>query len=130
MANTNRDKVRGSLMGQAKCRTEIVRTEDGTEIEVRELTVSQRNRIAKACTKRDGDGMDYDVGKDGLLTVIESAHLPGTGERLFDESDIEALESMPGSSGWYAKVRDASRRLNGLENTEARAKNSDATPSA
>lgn len=86
---------------------------DGAEIEVRTMTASQRTKLLKECTDRDGN-IVHDKFQAGLM--IACCFDPETGEALFNEDDSDWL--MEKSAGPIEKITATALSVSGL-NKEA-----------
>lgn len=86
----SRDTIRAAALGESKQRSEIVRWRD-VEIEVRQPTVGQRSAILKA----GGDRESPDMGRMLAVATVRCSFVPGSGERVFDDADVDALLDQP-----------------------------------
>ena len=106
---SNIDKIRAATVGSKKVfRTEIVKI-DNVDIEVRELTKIRRSEIIK-----DSDG---DNQKLEQLLLIECCYEPGTDNKPFSLTDVEALWSFP-SGGFLDDLLNAVTRVHGITRVE------------
>lgn len=82
----------------------------GVDIQLRQLSVKQRDEIAVESIKPDKTA---DIKKMYYLMIIESAEDPQTGEKIFTRADIESFDNSP-SGGWLDELKEAYLELNGL----------------
>ena len=85
-----RDKIRAATIGQSQSfRSEIVKVND-VEIEVRQLTIKERSDVVKTFTDQKGD---KDPLKMQIHEIIASCYVPNTNEKVFEDTDFEAMVS-------------------------------------
>lgn len=81
----NRNDIRASILGSSKTFKKIKTEIEGEPIEVRQLSLSLQNEVYS--------------GKEGLNALIdaliESCYVPGTDERIFEDTDKEVIKNMP-----------------------------------
>jgi len=92
-----KSKIRAKTIGSRKAfKYKIVEFED-VEIEIREPSVKVWGQILKSVMGMEGDNtagkMEYD--KYLIWSVIHCAFVPGTDEKVFEDTDYETLESFP-----------------------------------
>lgn len=101
--------LRSKLLGsKANFKTEEVEYE-GDKYFVREMSLKERRKLVKRCSDSEGK-------LDGTLFQIHSIILAVKDEKgkpVFEESDAEALEEMPASSGFVGVFSDAIAKLVG-----------------
>jgi hypothetical protein len=109
MSNKLRDKIRTATLGAKKrYSSEIVDFND-VQIEVRQLSIADRNDyMTKAL---DATGKNADILKLQINSVIVSSYVPGTDEKVFEDTDYEVISKS--IAGGYADVLwEAIQRLN------------------
>lgn len=94
-----RDDLRAATLGaKAEFKKEIV-SFGGVELELRQPSVKQRKDLFKRCMDENGrvEAMEY-------LTwgVLYCTFVPGTNERVYDDTDYDALMEKP-SGGFLDK---------------------------
>jgi hypothetical protein len=91
---STRDKLRAKTVGSPKTFRSINVTVDGEEIEVRQLSVKQRINIFNKATKNgEVNPLEFQI-----WSVIYTCYVPGTPERVFDETDFDGLAEQPTGS--------------------------------
>jgi len=91
---SKRDAIRSRTVGGKKnFKTEIV-TVDGEEIEVRQLSVRDRLDVYNRSSKNGVlDPLQFQI-----WAVIATCYVPGTKERLFEDTDYDSLIDQPTGS--------------------------------
>jgi hypothetical protein len=107
----------------------------GEDVKLVGLTAGQRLRVIKrsTVTEMNADGKSESKQDQALLyplLIIESAHDPATGEKLFTDGDIDTINAR--SAGTIEDLAMAVCRLSGMTADAHRvvSKNSAPTPSA
>lgn len=91
----------------------------GEKVEIRQPTLAVVNKLASAANNPNSK-------VPGIVRVlIEYCYVPGTNEKVFDNSDEEQLSEMP-SGAWLNEFNEAIQRLTGVD-VKAAEKNSDTT---
>jgi hypothetical protein len=116
MTNT-RDNIRAGVYKGVTLKREKV-TINGAEIEIIQPTVEQVMKSTQ----------ELDPAKRVVNGIIAYARIPGTDEKVFDDTDAAALLNLPFSQE-LTEINLAMSRLMGLEAKEI-AKNSEGTSSA
>lgn len=78
-------------------RDAIRETINGQEVELRPPTVKERGKMLKACGIT-GPGNDPDFGKMQAYALMLAAHHPQTGQRIFADTDLDALMDVAAGS--------------------------------
>jgi len=89
-----RNELRGKILSQKGRRT-VIELEDGVEVEIRQLKVGQMIDNAN----------ESDTKKRMAKYLIECCYVPGTDERIFEDTDFDVLMGMP-AGGYYQKLID------------------------
>ncbi len=122
-----RDEIRAATLGQpAQFKSEVIEIE-GKQIEVRQPSVGDRHGIAEKSIKKNANDAMVDLQEMRLQAIIHCCFVPGTGERIFDPSDYDALRSYPAGS-WVDKIGDLAVKMLYIE-TGPQSKNSETTES-
>ena len=88
------------------------------EVEIRQLTVGDRNKLLEQAKGKDGiDGLKLQV-----YAVIMTAHDPETGEKVFGPEDYDSLVSQP-SGGFVDTFSNVAFRVLGISGEEDEEKN-------
>ncbi len=94
-----KNKIRAKTIGSTKVFKSRIIEFDEMEIEIREPSVKVWGQILKAVTGIEKDNtsgkMEYD--KYLIWSVIYCAFVPGTDEKIYEDTDYETLESYPKS---------------------------------
>lgn len=98
---TQRDTLRSRIFS-ARAKAKIV-TYNGVEIEVRQPSL-----------KSVIEGNDGDNKQATVRMLIENCFVPGTEEKIFEDTDYDSLLAMPFSSEWVA-MSEAITELTGLK---------------
>ena len=119
--------MRAKLVGAPKrFQSELVTLADldGETIEVRELTVGQREEINRRSMKvnHKTENVEFDSERSKIETVIASCYKPGTDERVFEDTDFETMRGLP-VSGWFSVLSAACGRLGATPEGKGLAKN-------
>lgn len=113
---SKRDALRAATVGAStKPKHAIVKLAGDLELEVREISVGARERIAKGAQTPvpgafDADGkprMDFSVARFNLLTLVECCYEPGTQTRVFEPADVEAMMEAPEASSFVPLLLSA-----------------------
>ena len=116
----SRDAMRASIFAaENKKPASTVIKLFGQDIEVRQPTLSLINKIGR----KNAESANKYPGIVNIL--IGYCYIPGTDEKVFDDSDADQLASMP-SGQWLNDFNEAVQKLTGLDVKEAE-KNSDET---
>lgn len=112
-----RNNLRASFFA-AKPSSKMVKLAGGFEVEVRQPTVGEGLEMA----------MMEDVKSRILRMFTDHVYVPGTDEKVFDDSDAEILMQQP-NAGDYKAIQEAINELMDLNKETAKAgKNSAPTP--
>ena len=89
---SKRDELRAATIGAKKDFKKIKYKWNGQEFEFRQPTIGVRSRLRDRC-------MDERFGIDQIAfavwSVIECTYVPGTEEKVFDESDYDTILEDP-----------------------------------
>jgi len=108
-----RDQIRAATIGGRKTfNTEIVEV-NGVKVECRQMSIKDRARLV-ADTEVEGQPDKVDTEKWQILNIIRNCFVPGTDERVFEETDYEVLASQPCRS-WVDELSQVLMRLNNLD---------------
>jgi hypothetical protein len=105
MNNEQKNKLRLVTLGSSK-KFERKQVEIAGEVfEIRQPTLKERGIFRKNAMNigadESGKGKaDFDIFEFQIQAVMGLTLIPGTDEKVFDESDREAFESSP-SGGWF-----------------------------
>jgi hypothetical protein len=91
----NRDALRSAILGERPT-SSIVTLDNGMEIEVREGAVGSTLDAVSVT----------DLKKRMARMLIEACYVPGTNDKVFEETDFDALMQLP-ASGTYTKLMNA-----------------------
>lgn len=117
-----KDKIRSATLGATNAfRKEIVEV-NGSQIEVRQLSIGERNRISAEARKNE-DSTDP-KRQFGIRALLCMCYEPGTDTRIYDETDLDVMLATP-AGGWVDTLLDKCIRL--LNVGDDAAKNSEAT---
>ena len=87
-----RDAIRKATLGsQSEFKKEVVKW-NGVEVELRQPSVKQRQELFKRCV---GDGGKIDSLEFMTLGVIACTYVPGTDEKVFDDTDYDGIMARP-----------------------------------
>lgn len=88
MSQSIRDKIRAATIGKkSQFRTKIFNYE-GIEVEFKAPNLKDRKTLLN---RAKGDNGDLDMINFIVWSVILNTYIPGTNERVFDESDYDAM---------------------------------------
>jgi hypothetical protein len=122
-----RDEIRKATLGRSrKLRSKVVNV-DGVEIEVRQPTVRGRSEIMRRAKAMGGDTDRVDIGEMQVTAMIECCYVPGTSDRVFGDTDRDALLDAP--SGAYDELATVAMELMNVDREDV-AKNSAGTRAA
>lgn len=109
MAANTRDSLRRVLLGTKERKREKI-TIFGTELELVQQTLGEVL------------SMDTSDTKNSVVDIlIRTCYIPGTNERVFEESDKDEILNWPMDS-WLPNVTSAVEKLNGINVEDARKK--------
>lgn len=114
---TTRDALRSATLGQkSQFRSKIVEY-NGVEFEVRQPDLRSRQYILKNAKDKNGD---FDIVSFMVHSVITCTYIPGTQDRVFDESDLEAFLAQ--NTGGFVEVlgNEVSSLMNVEEENEVK----------
>jgi len=119
---TARDEIRSKVFSSTMFKREKV-TAFGIEIDIRQTTLG---RVLELQEKLQEDRK----GAIGLA-FIEFCYVPDTGERLFDDGDLESILNLPFGED-FQRVQDAINKLMGVDEKAIQdaEKNLEDTPSS
>lgn len=130
-----KNKLRAATLGKSrgfrKTLVEVAELgDDGAPliVEVREPNVSQHSRILSDAGLSGGDVSKLDHARMQVAAVIACSFVPGTDEKVFDETDRAALLELP-AGGWLAQLAQAAIAYLSPDEGAA-SKNSEGTASA
>lgn len=90
-----RDKIRAKTIGLPKTFAREKVTWNGVEVEVKQPSMGERNELKEFL---EGDGDDINLNNFMIICAIRFTMVPGTDERVFEDSDYkEILEHPTGS---------------------------------
>lgn len=114
----DRNTVRSAIFSQKRA-TKLVTLDDGTEIEVRQISVGDLL-----------DSLDRKTMRERITKMLmDSCFVPGTDDKVFEEADYDTLLEMP-SGGVYQKLIDACNSFTlGPQLEEARKNSTEETDS-
>lgn len=104
-ANSIRDSIRAKVFAHKPLKKVII-TIFGAEIELRQPTLGS---IMEA---RDAENANAGV----IDTLVQYAYVPGTDEKVFEESDADAFKELPADT-WIQTVADALQKLSDVNFT-------------
>ncbi len=111
----SKDKLRAVTLGSNKKfeRREVII--DGETFEVKQPTLKERGVFRKNAMKLSADESgkghaDFDIFEFQIQAVLGLTVVPGTDERVFDESDREAFEACP-AGGWFDSLASVATEL-------------------
>ena len=88
---SKRDALRSLTVGKSKIFKKEIVTVDGAEIEVRQLSVGERKRVLNRSSKNgEVDPLDFQI-----WAIISTCYVPGTEEKLFEDTDYNVLSEQP-----------------------------------
>jgi hypothetical protein len=117
-----RSSVRDRMAARRPYRSEPVTLDDGTEVEVRTISLGERaEMVAELSDKETGE---FDNQRMQAMSVLHQSYDPETGERVFADDDIDFIQSMDAS--YLQPIIDAANKLatGNKEAQEAEAKKS------
>lgn len=100
--------LRNHLLGKAPSFKKQTVNVDGTDYEVRQFSLGDRNKIASKVVDKDGN-TDYTAIQ--IWSVIYSVFDPETGERIFEDADYEQLLKQPSAGSFIDKFTEAANDL-------------------
>jgi hypothetical protein len=119
-----KDKIRAATVGSKRQFRSEVAIVNGVEIELRQPSIRVRKEIVALSKNEDGQVEMLEFLQRAL---IECAYVPGTDERIFDETDYDTINEHP-TGGWVDKLTDKLLVLVNIRADEI-AKNSEGTAS-
>lgn len=84
-------------------------SEWGVDLEIRTLSTLDRTRMIKACSDSEGN---VDLEKMYPLLIIASAYDPETGEKVFEQSDMDAISDKSASA--VERVAKVAMEMSGM----------------
>lgn len=124
MATTKsaRDKIRAATIGSKKVFKKVILEFMGTKIEVRQLTIQERNAYAESAlekkSKKD-DKQTVNIMKLQVNAIIQSCYVPGTDDLVFEDTDYNSIsESVSG--GYADKIWEAVQEMSNITVEDAK----------
>lgn len=88
MAQTIRDKIRAATLGKPTQFKSKTFTYEGVDVEFRQPNLRDRQLLI---TKSRNKAGDFDFVEFLVWSVISNTYVPGTTEKVFEESDYDAM---------------------------------------
>jgi len=116
-SNSVRDKIRAATVGSKKqYRKELVELE-GAQVEVRQLSLLERRDYMSASLDKESNSVD--LLKLQVNAIISSCYVPGTDEKVFEDTDEKAIgNSITG--GYADTLWEAIQRLSNFSVDDAK----------
>lgn len=108
----SRDSIRAKLLGSAR-KIKIVQVND-VEIEVRQPCVGDMMSL----TADEGGKRDMMI-----RSIVENCYVPGTNEKVFDDTDMDGLRSMPFGDAWLTLTKTLDELMDYKQQMKEEAKN-------
>lgn len=108
MSNATRDAIRAKVFAYKPLKKVVINI-FGADIELRQPT------LGSIMDARDAENTNAGV----IDTLIQYAYIPGTDEKVFEDTDAEAFKQLPADT-WIQTVADALTKLSDVNftNTE------------
>lgn len=120
-----KNAIRAKTVGSSKIfKSKLVKF-DGIEIEIKEPSVKIWGQILKAVMTIEDGVSKTEMDKYLIWSVIHCAFVPGTNERVFEDTDYEALEGFP-KSGFVGEFSEIAMDIMNTD-AEKSEKNSEKT---
>jgi len=100
MAKITRDEIRKATLGLAQDFGSRIVKIQGIEIEIKQLSVADRNMLTSKSLNKDTNQVDYIEYQ--INSIIFSCYVPNTNEKIYDETDKETLKNCV--SGGYVDI--------------------------
>lgn len=108
---STRDAIRSATVGaKSDFKSEIVEWGD-VKVEVRQMSIQERFELYKATMDDDDDKVD--TLKWLIMLVVINTYVPGTNERVYEDTDFDLLVKQP-TDGFIDKLADVAKELNGM----------------
>lgn len=108
----SRDSIRAKILGVSR-KSKVVEV-DGIQIEVRQPSVGEMMSLTASDDKKQ-DLM--------IHSIVENCYVPGTNERVFDETDIDGLRAMPFGDSWLLLTKALDELMDYKKQVQEEAKN-------
>lgn len=134
MSSEERDRLRALTVGKSEePPSELVEIDDGAFIEVRGLIfeealtireglttiVPQDGLTKKEALKEGAFDIEVDTVELNLRYLLKCCYVPETGERLYEEADLDELRKKPGNKDhWINRLITTADQLNSAGNFE------------
>lgn len=120
----SKEKLRSLILGANRNFKRETVEHEGEVFEVIQPTIKERAGFRESALTigagDDGKGSaKFNMGEFALQAVIGLTVVPGTVERVFSDTDREALEALP-SGGLFDKLSDAAQKLCNLEDDKVK----------
>lgn len=111
----SKDALRTLTLGSNKKFQRKQVTIEGQTFEVRQPSLKERGDFRKKAMKISSDDegkgqADFDIFEFQINAVINLTLVPGTDEKVFEESDRQAFESSP-AGGWFDQLASVATEL-------------------
>ncbi len=111
----SKDALRALTLGASKKFKRETVIIEGQTFDIRQPSLKERGDFRKKAMKlgQDAEGKgqaDFDIFEFQINAVIALTLVPGTDEKVFDDSDREAFESSP-AGGWFDKLASVATEL-------------------
>jgi hypothetical protein len=116
-AKTAKQLIREATVGAKKRFSSEIVEFNGVKIEVRQLSlIDRRDYMTRSIDRKTNQA---DMLKLQVYSVIASCYVPGTDEKVFDETDYNGISSS--ITGGYADILwEAIQRLSNIEVSDAK----------
>lgn len=112
--------LRDTVVPKAAAKTENVTLDDGTQIEVRSLSIVERGKLLNEAVTvgEDGESVTTDNGKLEVMLVIASICDPETHAPIFGAADFEMVSGF--DAGYFSPATIVAKRLSGISRAAAK----------
>lgn len=106
--------MRANTLGAKRDFKKEIVTIEGIEYEVRQPTLRERSDLRKRCSSISGETMKFDIFEFLIWAVIGFTYVPNTDEKVFEETDYDALSDLP-AGGWFDELSEVASKLTNVD---------------
>ena len=118
MSASLKEKIRNATIGQKTQFSSETVEYNGVKVEIRQPTIEERALLNQRCITEYDNGPDrdptvkFDHFEFFMWSIIQNTYVPGTDERVFEDTDYAVLKKLPTGSFMDVFQEPAARLMN------------------